>query len=94
MNSSIVSLIVGAATAIISGLIGAWAGARLSFRYQQKLLDQQLDFQKNSQEQTELFIKKVIEDMSASLATIARRSPGGIGDPETNPAAGHKPSTP
>jgi hypothetical protein len=87
MNAMIVSAIAGAAISIVSGLIGAWAGARFNFRYQQKLLDQQLEFQRKSQEQTESFISTVTADISRSLETIARRSPGGIGHPDTNPAA-------
>jgi hypothetical protein len=36
----------GAGTAILSALIGAWAGSRLNFGFQQRLLKQQLEFQK------------------------------------------------
>ena len=82
----LISGITGAAISIVSGLIGAWAGARWNFRYQQKLLDQQLEFQRKSQEQTESFIRTVTADITRTLETIARRSPGGIGHPDTNPA--------
>jgi hypothetical protein len=90
MSTLIVSGITYAATAVISGLIGAWATARLNFRYQRNLLDQQLEFQRKSQEQTEAFISGVAADISRSLETIARRSRGGIGHPDTNPARGQK----
>ncbi len=87
MSAVIISAIAGAAISIISGLLGAWAGAKFNFRYQQQLLHQQLEFQRKSQEQTESFIRAVTADISRSLETIARRSPGGAGHPNTNPAA-------
>jgi len=93
MNAVIISAITGAAISIISGLLGAWAGARFNFRYQQKLLDQQLEFQRKSQEQTESFIRTVTADISRSLETIARRERGGVGHPDTNPAAHRRTET-
>ena len=90
MSASIGSWIAGALTAVVSMLIGAWFTAKWNFRYQQKLLDQQLEFQKQSQEEIERFIKRIMEELSRSLTTIARRSPGGIGHPDTNPARSAK----
>ena len=87
MNAIIISAITGAAISIISALIGAWAGACFNFCYQQKLLDQQLAFQRKSQEQTESFIRTITTDISRSLEATVRRSPGGVGHPDTNPAA-------
>jgi len=94
MNALILSGSAYATTAIVSGLIGAWASARWNFRYQRRLLDQQLEFQRKSQEQTEAFIRSVAADIRSVAAdmlriveTIARRQPSGIGHPDTNPAA-------
>ena len=73
-----------AAIAIISALIGAWAGSRLNFGFQQKLLKQQLNFEEQSQKQLHTFIKSLhdtflgtIKELDHHLSRIADRLPGG-----------------
>ena len=91
-----------AAIAIVSALIGAWAGSRLNFGFQQKLLKQQLDFQDQSQKQLHSFIQSLhdtfiqsVRQMDNHLSAIARRLPGGeaynaVKAAEDRPAEEHK----
>jgi hypothetical protein len=78
MDCSIVSWIGGAITAVVAGLLGGWFNANRNFRYQKKLLNQQLEFQKQSQQQLEALTKQI----ASSLETLAARAPGGPRNPD------------
>ena len=43
-------ILAGAITAVLGAAVGAWIAARLTYGFQQKLLRQQLDFQKEQAE--------------------------------------------
>ncbi len=46
MSLDIASLFVGAGTAVLGALIGAWVTVRLGFRFQRRLQEDQQNFQK------------------------------------------------
>jgi hypothetical protein len=82
MDCSIISWIGGAVTAVVAGLLGGWFNANRNFRYQEKLLKQQLEFQKESQKLLEACIKDVTKRIASSLETLAARAPGGPRNPD------------
>lgn len=63
-------LIAGAVSTVLGTLVGAWIGARLTYVFQRKLLEQQLDFQKRQSEEDAKLRKEMSESLNRQLESL------------------------
>ena len=63
-------LFAGAGASLLGALVGAWIGARLTFGFQQKLLRQQLDFQKAQADADTLQRAAIAKEMTAAVTYL------------------------
>ena len=73
----------GVGGTVLGTLIGAWVSCRLTYGFQQRLLQQQLDFQKQQAEADALFRKqihdeelKTLQSIQSSISALGKRLTG------------------
>jgi uncharacterized membrane-anchored protein YhcB (DUF1043 family) len=63
-------LFVGVGGAIIGTIIGAFISARLTYSFQKKLLEQQLDFQKQQAEADTILRKQIHDETIETIKSL------------------------